>query len=101
MLDIPISQSIFLGSFQFDTIADGSTVISFADRLVGTGTANTGWLDGAGLELDQLLFGPGATNTFDVTINSIAIPEPGPLALCVGGMLIAGLHRRRKLRLDI
>lgn len=96
---IPIGQSHFLGSFQFDATADGSTVISFADRLPGTGTATTGWLDGSGAELDQLLFGPGATGTFEVTINSTAIPEPGSFALCVGSLLIAGLRRRRKLLL--
>ncbi len=97
--DIPIAQSHFLGSFQFDATADGSTVFTFADRLVGTGTATTGWLDGSGEELDQLLFGPGATGTFAVTINSTPIPEPGSFALCVGGILIAGLRRRRKLLL--
>jgi len=82
--DIPTGQSIFIGSFQFDAITDGSTVITFADRLPGTGTVNTGWLDGFGFELDQLIFGPGATNTFALTINSTVIPEPGSwgIAFC-------------------
>jgi len=95
--DIPIGQSIFLGSFQFDTTADGSTVFTFADLLPGTGSANTGWLDGFGNELDQLIFGAGATNTYQLTITSTTIPEPGSFAFCVVGMLIAGTRRRRTL----
>jgi len=79
--DIPVAQSIFLGSFQFDTTASGTTVFSFADRLPGTGTANVNWLSGAGTELDQLIFGAGATGTFDLTINSTVIPEPGSSGL--------------------
>ncbi len=96
LTSIPTGQSIFMGSFQFDTTADGSTVFTFADRLTGTGTANTGWLDGAGNELDQLLFGPGATGTFELTITSAAVPEPATMSLlAMGGLALLGRRRRR------
>jgi len=46
-----------------------------------------------------LIFGAGAKGKYQLTINSTAIPEPGSFALFVGGMLIAGLRRKRKLLL--
>jgi len=95
--DIPVGPSHLLGTFQFDTTVDGSTVITFADRLPGTGTPNVGWLSGFGNELDQLIFGAGATDTFDLTITAIAIPEPGSCVLLAVALIGITFRRRRRV----
>jgi len=94
----PTGQSILIGSFQFDATADGSTVLTFGDRLVGTGPVNAGWLDGLGNELDQSIFGPGATGTFQLTITSTTIPEPGTSGLMVAALIGVAVRRKRRIR---
>lgn len=98
-LSNPIStgQSILLGDFTFEATNIGSTQFTLADRLPGTGTTVGGWLDGNGLELDQQIFGAGATQTFSAAVNSVtAVPEPSSMILMAGAAF--GMIARRRVR---
>ncbi len=90
------ASDIFLGSFQFDTTTDGTTVFTVEDRLVGSGVGDASWLTPALDILDESFFGPGATNTFQFSINASAVPEPNSFVFLLGSAgLAAGLRRRR------
>jgi hypothetical protein len=83
---------IYLGSFDVTTVADGTTIFSFADIQPGTGAANANWLTPDATVLDESIFGAGGVETFDLTIVS-QVPEP-----CSGTLLAflcVGLVRRR------
>lgn len=90
----PTGNEVLLGSFDWTTVADGTTTLSFGDILPGTGAANATWVTDNGVTLDEIIFGPGATDTFDLTIEAISqVPEPGSAALI--GFLFVGLMGRR------
>ena len=81
--------SIFLGSFVFDTTADGSTLFTITDRLPGTGFENASWYTQTGTELDLSIFGAGAASSFQFTVNSTtAVPEPNSFCLLAGTALL-------------
>lgn len=97
--------SIPLGSFEFRSTADGISLFSIKDRVIGEGFENANWF--APLDItdpfalpvvyDEQIFGVGAANTYQFSINSTAaVPEPSSFAIlsCVAGAAI--WHRRRK-----
>ncbi len=94
----PSGTAVELGTFQFDTNANGTTVFSFSDIQPGTGSANTNWLTGlSGSELDQQIFGAGSSNTFQFSINaSSAVPEPSSIVMlsCLA-FLFVGTRRKQ------
>ncbi len=88
----PMAVEIYLGSFDVTTVADGTTIFSFADIQPGTGAANANWLTPDATVLDESIFGAGGVETFDLTIVS-QVPEP-----CAGTLLAflcVGIVRRR------
>ncbi len=89
--------SVLLGSLQFDTTADGTTLFTVGDRLVGTGAVNASWLTPSFSFLDEQIFGAGATNDFRFSINASAVPEPSSFAMfsCIAGLAIC--RRRRSV----
>lgn len=95
---IPIASSIHLGSFDFSASSVGTTTFTFADANPGTETTDVDWLSGLGIELDQTIFGAGATDTYSMIITAAAIPEPSSLAiLLVAAAAWHGKRRRSKL----
>ena len=94
----PNGPSVFLGSFDFTPTADGSTVLSFGDIQPGSGSVNANWSSGTGTVLDEVIFGPNAANTFSLTINSTAVPEP-TVAPILGLALACMAQRRRRTTL--
>jgi len=92
--NIPTASSILLGTFQFDSTANGVSALTFGDIRPGATSAEASWVTGLGNELDESIFGTGATNTFVLSLNSI--PEPGTASLfVVGSMLLSAFGRRR------
>ncbi len=85
---------LFLGAFDFDATANGTTTFTLGDRLPGTGFANESWLTPGLTALDEDIFGAGATGEFEFFI--VAVPEPGAFLLAFP-MLGAMLIRRRKI----
>lgn len=84
---VPSGSQILLGDFEFEAIAVGTTVVTFADEVPGSGTANATWLSGFGTELDEAIFGTGANATFELTLNTTAVPEPGSSTLLLIAVL--------------
>jgi hypothetical protein len=93
----PTGSSIALGSFGFDSIADGTSTLTFGDIQPGAGSANANWLTGAGAELDQNIFGSGSTGTFQVSISTSAVPEPSSVVLLGLASSLVFVRRRRKI----
>ncbi len=94
---IPTGSRIALGSFQFDSTADGTSTFTFGDIQPGSGSANVNWLTGAGTELDEAIFGTGAAGTFQLTLSTAAVPEPGSAGVIAMGSLLLILRRRRNI----
>ncbi|MEL7500229.1 MAG: PEP-CTERM sorting domain-containing protein [Planctomycetota bacterium] len=92
---VPTGSRIALGSFQFDSIADGISTFTFGDIQPGAGSTNANWLSGAGVELDEAVFGTGAADTFQLTLSTTAIPEPGSASMFAMGAMLLVLRRRR------
>ncbi len=88
--------AVLLGSFQFDTTANGMTLFTVGDRLVGSGLENASWLTPSFSFLDEQIFGAGAANNFQFTINTSSVPEPSSMLLmaaaCAG--FVSRRHRR-------
>ncbi len=88
--------TILLGTFQFDTIADGATLFTVEDRLPGAGIGNATWITPSFNVLDEQFFGAGAANNFQFTINASSVPEPNSMLLmaaaCAG--FVSRRHRR-------
>ncbi len=93
---VPTGSNIVLGSFDFQTVADGSTAIEFGDIQPGSTSAEANWLSGAGSELDEVIFGTGATDTFQFRINVSSVPEPSSAAVILLGSFLLAFGRRRK-----
>jgi len=90
---IPTQSRVLLGNIQFDSSGAGVSMFTFGDRLPGTGTANASWLTGIGTELDELVFGTGATNTYSLALK--AVPEPVALPLILISAMALGVRRKR------
>ncbi len=86
---------ILLGSFQFETLSEGTTVFRIQDRIIGSGPGNASWFTPSFTELDEEVFGSGAANTFLFSVNATsAVPEPNSLALL--SYAAVGFFLRRK-----
>ena len=88
--------AVLLGSFRFDSVADGTTLMTIEDRLPGTGVGNANWITPTFNILDEQIFGTGASGSVQFSIDSSsAVPEPSSLALlnCLFGW---SLVRRRR-----
>ena len=68
----PVAEKVLLGEFEFSLASDSARLV-FGDRRPGSGSRNTGWLSGQFRELDELIFGSNAADSFDVFI---VVPEP-------------------------
>ncbi|MEL7497650.1 MAG: PEP-CTERM sorting domain-containing protein [Planctomycetota bacterium] len=87
---------ILLGSFQFNASSEGTTTFTVEDRLVGTGVGNANWITSSFASLDEEIFGVGAADTYQFSVNSIVgVPEPNSL-LMFGLLGMSVLHRRRR-----
>ena len=84
---------ILLGSLDFNVTAAGTTEFTFADLTPGSEFGQASWFTPGLSFLDNDIFGPDATDTFNFTIT--AIPEPAYLGL-VGLMFAAGFIRRSR-----
>ena len=91
---VPTGSRIALGSFLFDSSGEGTSILTFGDIQPGAGSANANWLTGAGVELDEAVFGAGSAGTFRLTLSTSAIPEPS--SLMVLGLVSAVTVLRRK-----
>lgn len=88
--------AIMLGAFQFDSTAEGLSVFTIKDRLIGSGAGNANWITPAFSFLDEDIFGAGAADTIQFSVNAVsAVPEPNSFALlsCIAGLVI--VRRRR------
>ena len=92
--------AIQLGSFQYDSTADGETIFVVEDRLVGSGIANATWFTSSFTDLDEQIFGNGATSTYQFSVNSISsIPEPSSLLMLSCIAVLSTIRRRRKIQI--
>lgn len=91
----PTGSRILLGSFDFQTVADGSATFEFGDIQPGSTSAESNWLSGAGAELDEIIFGTGSFNTFQLRVNVTSVPEPASSAVLLLGSLALVCNRRR------
>ena len=85
-----------MGSFQFDSTAEGVSMFTIEDRLVGAGAGNASWVTSSFGFLNEQIFGSGAADTFQFSINATsAVPEPSSFVLlgCFAGLVIG---RRRR-----
>ena len=88
---------ILLGSFQFNSLSEGTTQFTLQDRIVGAGPGNATWFTPSFTELDQQIFGSGAAGTFQFSVNAIsAVPEPHSFVLLCYMLGIMKLRRNRK-----
>lgn len=87
--------SVFLGNFQFNSTADGTTVFTIEDRSVGSGVGNANWITPTFDILDEQFFGPGAAGSFQFSINASAVPEPSTFTMCAGASMFFLMRRRR------
>ena len=87
--------AIFLGSFEFDATADGTSLFAIEDRIIGGGAFSANWFTPLFTDLDEQIFGTFATNQFQFSVNATAVPEPSSFILLgsVAGLL---LGRRRR-----
>ncbi len=92
---VPTGSRILLGSFDFQTVSDGSTTFEFGDIQPGSTSAEANWLSGAGSELDQVIFGTGSSDTFQFVVNVSSVPEPASSAILLLGSLALACNRRR------
>lgn len=67
----PSGSPVLLGTFDYQSTAAGTSVIDFSDKRPGSSSADTDWASGTGVELDETIFGAGATGTFSFSINSV------------------------------
>lgn len=89
--------SILLASFEFTSSADGTTGFTVEDRLIGAGPGNATWFTPSFTELDEQIFGTGATDTYQFSIQSIsAVPESSCFALFGGLVGLVSLRRPRR-----
>lgn len=94
---IPTGDHLLLGFFDFESIGEGSSLLSFGDISPGVGSANASWVSGVGSDLDQSIFGSGAADRFGLTLNSVAaVPEPSSFG--IASVSIFFLTRRLKRR---
>ncbi|MGB7326890.1 MAG: PEP-CTERM sorting domain-containing protein [Rubripirellula sp.] len=94
--------NILLGSFQYQAIAEGGSVFTLEDRLIGTTPGDANWFTPVFTELDQQLFA-GANSSYQFNVNSTtAVPEPSSLALlaCVAGVAVLRRRRRKCVKID-
>ncbi|MFK7767401.1 MAG: PEP-CTERM sorting domain-containing protein [Mariniblastus sp.] len=90
----PSGPNVELGSFQFDSTGDGTSVFNFTDRTPGTTSAEVNWLTGLGNELDQRIF-PVGTGSYQLNIVA-GVPEPGSMTVLLLVGVAGTLRRRRK-----
>lgn len=91
--DIPTGQSIWLGTFTYESSSNGTTLFTFGHNAPGV----TKWLAGDGITvLDEAIFGPGALETYQVTVTTQAIPEPSSFCVVLGGIACTGMFYRRR-----
>ena len=95
---VPTASAVRLGGFQFVSTGAGVSNFTFRDNQPGTGTLNAKWATGTGGELDELIFGSGASDTFSLLLTTNSVPEPGTISLVVLGAMILTGYRRRKAR---
>ncbi len=93
---IPTASSVLLGSFQFNSTGSGVSALTFGDIDPGSTSLEANWLSGFGTELDESIFGSGSANTFVLSLNSNAVPEPGTASLFVFGSMVLSAFRRRR-----
>ena len=92
----PSGAEIWLGSFDYQSSAAGISSFTFVDRQPGNGDAETDWLSGTGATLDELIFGEGASGSYQFSVNATsAVPEPSSLVL-LGCSGIWSVGRRRR-----
>lgn len=80
----PRGANILLGNFQFDSSGAGTSTFAFSDLEPGNTSAEAGWITEEATELDQLIFGSGATDSFSLSLTASAVPEPSSLVLLIG-----------------
>ncbi len=91
--DIPTGQSISLGTFTYESSSSGTTLFTFGHNAPGA----TKWLAGDGITvLDEAIFGPGAVETYQVTVTTLAVPEPSSFCVLLGGIACTGMFYRRR-----
>ena len=90
--------NVLLGSFQFDIASPGTSTMTVEDRLLGSGTGNASWYTPSFADIDEQIFGTGASNSFGFTIHAVsAVPEPNSITLF--GLLMTGFAVvRRRVR---
>ena len=94
---VPMSPAVFLGEFQFTGGNVGSAVIGFNDPQPGSSSKFVNTLSGEGTELDELIFGPGGTDTIELKIEvTQPIPEPQGFFVILSCALLAGHRRKRR-----
>jgi hypothetical protein len=93
---VPVGTEIHLGDIELSGTAAGSTIYTVADAQPGSTTAEANWLSGTSAELDELIFGPGSTNSFQFALNTTAVPEPATFAVICSLGIGVSLRRRRK-----
>lgn len=92
---IPKASNILLGNFQYASSGPGVSTFSFSDLRPGADPGDAGWLTENAAELDQLIFGPGATDSFSLTLSTNAVPEPTSLVLIAFATAGLTVCRRR------
>jgi len=92
----PMAANILLGEFQYDSTGVGVSTFTFGDLRPGTTTVEAGWLTELGTELDQRIFGAGATDTFSLSLTASAVPEPSTVSLFLIGVLTLPVRRIRR-----
>ncbi|MEM9412538.1 MAG: hypothetical protein AAGA30_15595 [Planctomycetota bacterium] len=94
----PVASMVRLGSFEFSATRQGTATLSIGDIRPGDTSADVNWLSGTGAELDQLVFGSGSANRFDLTLSVVPVPEPGyctTIALLFGSLSTLSMRRKR------
>jgi len=92
--EVPTGPSILLGQFVFDSSGAGISNFTFGDNLTGAGSSNAGWFTENSTELDEFIFGVGATDTYSLSLN--AVPEPGSFILFVMALVFFCVLRKRE-----
>ncbi len=87
-LNPPKVASVQLANVKFRVIGDGTTTIRFGDLDSNFDDFSLG--DQNLTSLDSALFGPAFDQTYGVTVQITAVPEPGTFALvvCAGSIVI-------------